>query len=188
MISKKSAREILKDSDIKNKLEECFKKCSLGRTQLRKCVVNAMDAGLSKDNILVISNDMTSGFLHDEASLCAIVAIGQALRYEEKHGKSEPILISDKEREKIESKLRGCFKKCGLAKRQLRKCIVNALDAGLTKEEVLAISDDIIGGFGKDEVSLCAIIAISQTLIYEESMRTRPIDIVKERSLERGDF
>ena len=188
IISKKSAREILKDSNIKNKLKECFKKCSLGRIQLKKCVVNAMDAGLSKANILAISNDMTTGFLHDEASLCAIVAIGQALRYEEKHEKSEPVLIPDKEREKIENKLRGCFKKCSLAKRQLRKCIVNALDAGLTKEEVLAVSDDIVGGFGKDEVSLCAILAVSQALIYEENIRAKPIDVVKERSLERGDF
>jgi hypothetical protein len=188
VINTKSAREILKDNDVKNKLKDCFKKCALGRIQLRKCVVNAMDAGLLKENILAISNDMTTGFLHDEASLCAIVAIGQALKYEEKHGKSEPILIKDKEREKIENRLRGCFKKCGLAKRQLRKCIVNALDAGLTKEEVLAVSDDIVGGFGKDEVSLCAIIAVSQTLIYEESVRARPIDVIKERSLERGDF
>lgn len=183
----KSAREILRDSDIKNKLKECFKRCSRGRMQLRKCVVNAMDAGLSKENILNISKDLTTGYLHDEASLCAIVAIGQALRYEEKHGKLEPILIPDKERGKIEKGLRGCFKKCSLAKRQLRKCIVNALNAGLTKEEVLAISDDIVGGFGKDEVSLCAIIAVSEALIYEENIRARPIDIVKERSLERGD-
>lgn len=188
MINTTSAREILKESDTKNKLKDCFKKCALGRTQLRKCVINAMDAGLSKENILTISNELATGFLHDEASLCAIVAIGQALRYEEKHGKSESILILDKDREKIENKLRGCFKKCSLAKRKLRKCIVNALNAGLTQEEVLAISDDIVGGFGKDEVSLCAIIAVSQALIYEESIRAKPIDIVKERSLERGDF
>lgn len=188
MISKKSAKEILNDSDVKNKLKNCFKKCALGRIQLRKCVENAMNAGLSKENILAICKDMTNGFLQNEASLCAIVAIGQALKYEEEHGKLKPILITDKNREIIENNLRGCFKKCGLAKRQLRKCIVNALDAGLTKEEVLAVSDDIVGGFGKDEVSLCAIIAVSQVLIYEESIRAQPIDIVKEKSLERGDF
>ena len=188
MISKKSTKEILNDSDVKNKLKDCFKKCAFGRIQLRKCVVNAMNAGLSKENILNVSKDLTTGFLHDEASLCAIVAIGQALKFEEEHGKSKPILINDKDREFIENKLRECFKKCALAKRQLRKCIVNALDAGLTKEEVLAVSDDIVGGFGKEEVSLCAIIAVSQVLIYEESIRTKPIDIVKERSLERGDF
>jgi len=188
MIKTRSAREILRSSDIENKLNECFRRCAFGRKQLRKCVVNAMDAGLSKENILNVSKDLTTGFLHDEASLCAIVAIGQALKFEEEHGKSKPILINDKDREFIENKLRECFKKCALAKRQLRKCIVNALDAGLTKEEVLAVSDDIVGGFGKEEVSLCAIIAVSQVLIYEESIRTKPIDIVKERSLERGDF
>ena len=188
MISSQSSREILKNSKIKNKLKECFKKCALGRVQLRKCVVNAMNAGLTKENVLAIVNKMATGALFDEASLCSIVAIGQALRYEEEHEKTKPTLMTDDERKEIENKLRGCFKKCGLARRQLRKCIVNALDAGLAKEEVLAISDDIVGGFGKDEVSLCAIIAVSEALIYEESLRAKPIDIVKERSLERGDF
>jgi len=47
MVIKKSAREILKESEIKNKLKECFKKCALGRTQLRKCVVNSMDGNNS---------------------------------------------------------------------------------------------------------------------------------------------
>ena len=188
MIGTRSAREILRGSDIENKLKECFRRCAFGRKQLRKCVVNAMDAGLTKENILTISNDLTTGFLHDEASLCAIIAIGQALRYEKKHRSDEHILISDIEKAKIENKFRNCFKKCSFAKRQLRKCIANALNAGLTKEEVLAISDNIVGGFGMDEVSLCAIIAVSEALIYEESLRAKPLDIVKERSLERGDF
>lgn len=187
MISKKSAREILNKSEINNKLKECFKKCALGRQQLRKCVANAMDAGLTKENVLAFINEMVTGFEQNEASLCAIIAIGQALRYEEKHGKSKPILIADKKREELENKLRDCFNKCRLAKRQLGKCLVNALDAGLTKEEILAISDDIVGGFGKNEVSLCAIVAVHQVLRYEESARARPIDIVKERELERED-
>jgi len=177
----------MEKKEIRNKLKECFKKCALGRMQLRKCVVNAMDAGLKKEKILAIINDMVTGDLHDESSLCAIIAIGQVLRCEEGCPKKKTILLADKEREEIENKLRGCFKKCSLAKRQLRKCIVNALNAGLTKEEVLAISDDIVGGFGKDEVSLCAIIAVNQVLIYEESARAKPIDVVKERRLERGD-
>jgi len=187
MISSQSSREILKNSEIKNKLKECFKKCALGRIQLRKCVVNAMNVGLTKENVLAIVDNMATGGVYDEASLCSIVAIGQALRYEEKHGKTKSALITDEKRKEIENKLRGCFKKCGLARRQLRKCIVNALDVGLSKEEVLAVSDDIVGGFGKDEVSLCAIIAVNQVLQYEESARAKPIDIVKERELERED-
>jgi len=187
MINKLSSREILKHSEIKNRLKECFKKCAAGRQQLRKCVVNAMYAGLTKENILRIINKMAIGGIQDEASLCAVVAIGQALRYEEKHEKINTIFVTGKEREEIENKLKGCFKKCGLARRQLRKCIVNSLDAGLSKEEVLALSDDIVGGFGKNGVSLCAIIAVNQVLEYEESTRAEPIDIVKERGLERED-
>jgi len=84
-------------------------------------------------------------------------------------------------------KLRACFKKCGLAKKQLRKCVGNAIDVGLTKTEVLAVTDDIVGGLGEKQVSLRAVVAIEQALRYEESGRAKPLDIVKERSLERGD-
>jgi len=187
MISAQSSREILKNSEIKDKLKECFKKCALGRLQLRKCIVNAMNAGLTKKQVLEVVDKMATGTLHDEASLCAIVAIGQALRYEEKHKKSKAAFLTNHGRVEIENNLKGCFKKCGLARRQLRKCIINSLDAGLTKEEVLALSDDIVGGFGKDEVSLCAIIAVNQVLLYEESARAKPIDILKERTMERED-
>ena len=185
MVSTKSARELLRDGEIKNKLKECFKKCALGRIQLRKCVVNAMNTGLSKENVLTIINGMATGVGQDEASLCAVVAIGQALRYEEKHGKIKPIPIKNKE--EIENKLRGCFKKCGLARRQLRKCVVNALNTGLTKEEILAIFDDIVDGLGKNEVSICAIVAVDQVLRYEETSRKEPIDVIAERRLEQGD-
>ena len=185
MVSAKSAREILKESEIKNRLKECFEKCGLARRQLRKCVVNAMDAGLTKEEVLAIINDMATRVGQDEASLCAIIAIGQALRFEKDPGKIKLNLTANKE--EIEDKLRSCFKKCGLARKQLRKCVVNSLDAGLTKEEVLAISDDIVGGLGKNEVSVCAVVAVDQVLRYEESMRAKPIDIVKERELERED-
>ena len=43
---------------IENKLEKCFKLCAAGRTQLRKCVVNAMEAGfitMEYENLLVIA-------------------------------------------------------------------------------------------------------------------------------------
>jgi len=187
MIDTISSREILKNSEIKNRLKECFKKCALGRIQLRKCIVNAMSAGLTKDNVLTLVDKMVTGNMHDESSLCAIIAIGQVLRYKEKHENNISFLITDNKREEIETKLKGCFKKCILAKRQLGKCIINALDAGLSKEEILAISDDIVGGLAKREVSLCAIIAVNQLLLYEESSRAKPIDIVKERQIERED-
>lgn len=187
MINTQSPREILKTSEIKTKLKECFKKCAFGRKNLRKCIVNAMNKGLTKENVLTIVHNMASGALDDEASLCAIVAIGEALRYEENHSKPKPILITEEEKKDINNKLRECFKKCGLARRQLRKCIVNVLDLGFTKDEVLAISDDIVGGFGKNEVSLCAIIAVNQVLQYEEDLRAVPLDIIKERKIEKED-
>ncbi len=154
---------------IESKLEKCLKECAVGRTQLRKCVVNAMDAGLVKQDILAIADEMVAtGGLKDEISLCVVTAIGQALRYEKNSKKIKPIKLSDSKKVKIKNKIKGCFKKCGLTRRQLRKCIVNALKTGLTKEEVLGITDDIVGGFGKNQVSVCAIIAVDEVLKYEE--------------------
>jgi len=131
---------------------------------------------------MAIINDMATNVGQEEASLCAIIAIGQALRHEEKSKNN--IIVNKQE---VEKKLRDCFIKCGLARKKLRKCVIEALDIGLTKEEVLAITDDIVGGFGKNEVSVCAIIAVDQVLIYEESARAKPIDISKEKELEGGD-
>ena len=34
---------------IRTKLKECFERCAMGRIQLRKCVINAMDAGFPKE-------------------------------------------------------------------------------------------------------------------------------------------
>lgn len=154
--------------EIENKLEKCFKRCATGRAQLRKCVVNAMDAGLTKQDILAIADEMGTGSLKDEVSLCAVTALGQALRYEKKLKKIKPIQLSDNAKEEIKNRIKRCFKKCGLARRQLRKCVVNALKAGLTKEELLGITDDIVGSFGTDQVSVCAIIAVDEVLKYEE--------------------
>ena len=179
-----SARETLKESEIKNKLKECFKKCAAGRQQLRVCVSNSMKTGLSKEEVLAIINEMGTGAGQDEASLCSIVAIGQAMRYQEKHGNSITATLSDNGKKSVKIKLQGCLRKCGLARRQLRKCVANALDAGLSKEEILAFTDEIVGGVGKDDVSLCGIIAADQVLRYEESVRAKPIDIIKEREME----
>ena len=158
----------MKKEEIKNKLEVCFKKCALSRNQLRKCVNNAMDAGFTKAEVLMIADEMAASGLKDEATLCSITAIGQALQYEEKQKKSSSIKLTENEKEVIKNKLKQCFKKCGLARRQLRKYIVNALNAGLAKEEILAITDDLVGGLGKDQVSVCAIVAVDEVLKHEE--------------------
>ena len=162
------AKKEINKTEIKNKLEVCFKKCAMGRSQLRKCVNNAMNRGVSKEEILSIANELSTGDMKDEASLCSITAIGQALRFEEDHKKVKPVSLSSKGKEDLKNKLKQCFKKCGLARKQLRKCVVNALNAGLTKEDVLAMTDDLVGGLGKNEVSVCAIVAVDQVLRYEE--------------------
>ncbi len=161
--------------DIRNRLRECFKKCASGRTQLRNCVIDIMDAGLTKQDVLDVADEMATGEWKDEAYLCAVTAIGQALRYEEKHKRTRPVLMEEETKELIKDKLKQCFKKCGLARRQLRKRVVNALNAGMTREEILAITDDIVGGFGKDEVSVCAIIAVEQVLIHNETEKLKKI-------------
>ena len=71
-------------------------------------------------------------------------------------------------KKEIENKLEKCFKRCAAGRAQLRKCVVNAMDAGLTKEELLGITDDIVGSFGMDQVSVCTIIAVDEVLKYEE--------------------
>jgi len=183
-----SAREILKESDIKNILELCFKKCAHGRRQLRKCVVDSMNAGLTKEDVLDISNELGKKFDTHGIALCSLTAIGQALGYEEKCPKIKPAQLSNEEKDVIFEKIKGCFKKCDLASRQLRKCVINALDTGFSIDEILAITDDIVGGLGKNQVSACAIVALDQVLRFEETNRKKPIDIVKERTIERGDF
>ena len=161
--------------EIGNRLKECFRRCASGRTQLRNCVVDIMDAGLTKQDVIDVADEMATGKWKDEAYLCAVTAIGQALRYEEKHKKTRPVSIDEETKELKKNKLKQCFKKCGHARRQLRKYVTNALKAGLTKEEILAITDDIVGGFGKDEVSVCAIIAVEQVLIHSETENLKKI-------------
>ena len=183
-----SARETVKESEIKKKIKECFKNCATGRQQLRVCVSNSMNTGLSKEDVLAIINEMGTEAGQDEASLCSIVAIGQAMRYEEEHeeehGKNRIVTSSDDGKKSVTIKLQGCIRKCGSTRKQLRKCVANALDAGLSKEEILAFTDEIVGGIGKDDVSLCGIIAADQVLRYEEAVRKKPIDILKEREME----
>jgi len=178
----------MKKEEIRKKLLESLRKCALGRRQLRQCVVDTMKAGLTKQDILDISDELTDGSIQDEAPLCSITAIGQALRFEEEHGKLKKITLTEDKKEDLKNKIKKCFNKCSLGRKQLRKFVVNALDTGLTKEEVLAITDDLVGGLGKNEVSVCAIVAVDQVLRYEEDRRAKPIDIVRERKFERGDI
>jgi len=179
----------MKKEKIRKELKECFRKCAFGRKQLRKCVTNAMNVGLTKEEVLAITDKRGSGVRQYEASLCSIVAASQLFRYEKEHRrvKAKSVSLADDEKEEITNKLRNCFRKCVLAKSQLKKCIGNAMDLGLTHDEVLAITDDVVGGLGEEQVSLCAIVALDHALSREESKRKEPIDIVEERRRERGD-
>ena len=183
MIKTKSALEILKESEIKNKLKECFRNCATGRHKLRQCVIKLMDAGLSKETILKIIHNGGLKLDYSEASLCFVVAIGQALRYEEKHPEIEIKPLTEKEKREYKTQLHRCLQKCSLARKQLRKCIIRALDIGLSKEEILGLTDEIVGGLGRDDVSLCGIIAVDQVLRYEESARVKSIDSMKKREV-----
>lgn len=169
------------ESEITSNLKECFKECAAGRQRLRECVVKSMDAGLSKDDVLAVIHERGAAVSQDDASLCSIVAIGQAFR----HQPNSTGGVSADEEDPRET-LRKCLQECGAAREHLRECVRCALDAGFSRQEILALTDQIVGGVGKDDVSLCGIIAADQVLRYEEAVRKEPLDIVKEREMEAG--
>jgi hypothetical protein len=134
-----------------------------------------MDSGLTKKDILDVTNNMSTGKWKDEISLCAVTAIGQTIRYEEKIKNFKPISLKNEFKEVKKTKLKKCFIKCCRARKQLRKCVLISLNAGLKREEILAITESIVGDFGKDKVSLCAIVAIDQVLKFNENEKLKKI-------------
>jgi hypothetical protein len=134
-----------------------------------------MDAGLNKEDVLDVAHEMASSKLKEEVYLCAVTAIGQALRYESEHGKKVYSDIDIEIKNIIKDKLKKCFIKCGNARKKLRQCVKDLLNAGIGKEEILAITDDIVGGFGKDEVSVCAIVAVEQVLEHNVTKKLKNI-------------
>ena len=165
----------MNNTQIKYKLKQCFKKCADGRKKLRNCVVEIMDAGLTKQDVLDVADEMVTEKLKDEVYLCAVTAIGQALRYEEKHKKNVDSKINIETKKIIKNKLKKCFNECGNAKMTLRKCVTNALNTGMSRQDVLAITDDIVGNFGKEQVSVCAIVAVEQVLMHDETEKLKNI-------------
>ena len=106
--------------------------------------------------------------------------------------KRDKLYWSDKERnlraEKRSSKeiskdnknleeLRQCLLKCAECRAKLKKCVVKVLDAGVLKEQIMLLVDEVVGN---DTTSLCGLIALSETLRYEENIRKKPIDVVSE--------
>lgn len=90
MVNKKSAREILKESEIKKKFEKCFQNCIEARKQLRMCVVNALDAGMTREEILIIADKFTGR----DISICSIIMLDEILRHK-RSARKEPISVVD---------------------------------------------------------------------------------------------
>ena len=44
----------------------------------------------------------------------------------------------------------------------------------------MAITDEIVGGLGKNTVSICGLVAIDQVLRHEENVRKKPISVVDD--------
>ena len=164
-----SPREILKENELKEILKQCFKKCYLARKQLGNCVNNSIKDGSTKEEIISIAINLSSKDIDNESYLCAVVAIFQALKYKGKIGKIKKIKKNEYNRNKIEKDLKNCFKKCNTARDLLNENINLALSSGFTKEEILNISDNLVGGFEKKGTSICGIIAINQIIKFEEN-------------------
>lgn len=75
------------------------------------------------------------------------------------------------------NELKNCLTRCGNCRKKLRKCVIKCLDKGAKKEDILLTVDEVVGS---DSTSLCGLIALSETLRYEENIRKKPIDITKE--------
>jgi len=82
----------------------------------------------------------------------------------------------------LQKELARCVTRYQEARKNLDKCIKNALDRGLTGEEILAVAERYHSG-----MPFCSIIILNEILNYEKNIRQTPIDIVKERKDERGD-
>jgi len=70
--------------------------------------------------------------------------------------------------------------------KDLARCVTryqeNALDRGLTQDEILAIAERF-----QSSMPFCSIIILHEILNYERNIRQPSLDIVKEREDERGD-
>ena len=169
-----------RDTEARKALTICLRRCAAGRRYLRESVASAMDVGLSKQDVLAII-DERGGRGTPDASLCSVVAIGEAMRYKQTRAGEKPPTAADAERESKAASFRRCLQDCFNARDELRYCVVGVLDAGLSRESVLALIDEIVGGVAEDDISLCGILAVDHILAHEEAIRKEPIDILAEK-------
>jgi len=163
------------NKELRKDLIICFRNCASDRKRLRDCVIDIMDAGLTKRDVIAVAEELSYGRFKKEVYLCAVTAIGQAIRYKEKNKEINKSKIKNETKQFFKNKLKNCFKKCSITRIQLRKCVLEALDSGIKKEELLAITDNIVGNFGRNEVSVCAIVAVKEVLMHEEIDRLKNI-------------
>lgn len=96
MVNSKSAREILKESEIEKGFERCFQNCVRARERLRRCVVNALDAGMTRDEIMIIADKHAAGDL----SICSIIMLDEILRYERSARKEHIAVVKERKAER----------------------------------------------------------------------------------------
>ena len=168
-----------RDAEARESLTYNLRKCALGRRELRGSVRLAMDAGLSKEDIIGIIRE-AGRKNYTDASLCSIIATGEAMRYEVTHPDGRSAQASLPERTIREFEFRESMQRCVDARDDLRASVIRILDTGLTKERVLSLIDEIVGGLARDDFSLCGILAAEQILSHEETRRREPIDILAE--------
>ena len=76
-----------------------------------------------------------------------------------------------------------CVKNYKQARKKLESCVVNALDRGLTRDEIFAVAERYL----IEGMPFCNVIILNEILNYERDRRQPPLDLVKERKFERGD-
>ncbi len=75
-----------------------------------------------------------------------------------------------------------CVKGYKEARNNLENCVRNALDRGLTRDDIMLVADRYHSG-----MPFCSVIILNEILNYERNVRQPPLDIIDERGDERGD-
>ena len=83
----------------------------------------------------------------------------------------------------LQKEFAKCVKEYQKARKDLENCVKNALDRGLTRDEIFAVAERYHSG-----MPFCMAIILNEIFNYEENIRKKPLDIVEERESEQGDI
>jgi len=83
----------------------------------------------------------------------------------------------------LQKEFAKCVKGYQEARKNLENCVKNALDRGLSRDEILLVAERYHTG-----MPFCNVIILNEILNYEKNKRAKPLDIVKEREFEKGDI